>query len=63
MYDDVKNQASIIGLNESYIETIDTKYLTWNRESFINESSEVEVVLNGSDDLLLGKKGVINLKV
>lgn len=63
MYDDVKDQASINGLNDSYIDTIDTKYLTWNRENFNESNEEVQVIVRGTNESLIGIDGAINLKV
>lgn len=63
MYNDIKNQASIIGVNASLIETIDTKYLTWSRESYNDSTSEVHVMVSGTNETLIGNGGVINLKV
>lgn len=63
MYDDVKDQASIKGLNDSFIDTIDTKYLTWNRENFNESNEEVQVTVRGSNESLIGIDGAINLKV
>lgn len=63
IFDDVKDKATIIGLNDSYIDTIDTKNITWNRENYNATSSEVEVTVNGTNDILIGHEGVINLKV
>lgn len=63
MYNDIENQASIIGVNASLIETIDTEYLTWNRESYNDSSNEVHVMVSGTNETLIGNEGVINLKV
>lgn len=63
MYNDTNNEASIIGVNASFIETIDTKYLTWNRESYNDSSNEVHVMVSGTNETLIGNEGVINLKV
>lgn len=63
IFDDIKDEADILRLNASYIETIDTKYITWNRESYNATSTEVEVTVNGTNEKLMGHEGVINLKV
>lgn len=63
MYNDTNEQASIIGVNASSIETVDTRYLTWSRENYNDSSNEVHVMVSGTNETLIGIEGVINLKV
>lgn len=63
MFNDNKDQATIIGVNTTYIETINTKYLTWSRENYTDSTGEVQVTVTGKNDSLIGCDGLINLKV
>ncbi|XP_031636232.1 glycosylated lysosomal membrane protein B-like [Contarinia nasturtii] len=63
IFNDVTDQASIIGVNKSNIETIDARELTWTREEFNKSTNEVKVAVSGKDDASIGCNGVINLKL
>lgn len=63
IYDDPKDRATIIGVNTTLIDTIDTKNLIWHREDYTNSAGEVQVFVSGRNGTLLGTGGVINLRV
>lgn len=63
IFDDDKDHASIIGVNATKIEAINTAHLTWSRENFTVESGLVEVLVSGVNESLIGHQGTINLKV
>lgn len=62
-FNDIKDRATIIGVNASDIHVVDTKDLTWSREEWNSSSAESHVEVAGGNNLLLGEDGAIKLKV
>lgn len=50
-------------MNDSLIETIDTRNLTWEMTRYENSTGEVGLAVNGTNESILGEDGVINLRV
>lgn len=63
LFDDAKDHGKLIGVNNSKINVIDTKHLTWTRNEFNSSSTDVELTVSGGNPATIGDDGIINFKV
>lgn len=63
LFDDTEDRATLLGINNNDIQTINTNSFNWTRDMYEATENQVVLQLSGRNETFMGEDGVIRVNV